>query len=332
MKDMDGKSTEASAPDNLAPKSTDSVKSSALVTTIADDKSNIPVITSWLVKSLMLASESEGFLSAEIKPPDESDNRNWTLLQRYRTAAFSSAWKNSQKQQKLIGEFRTQLPGAKIFQEEDSNQDNGSSVATAIVTKVKEGKEAEYREWESEIQGAQARFPGFSGSYVQPPTGAYKQWVTLLRFSTPEALNAWFTSPERKQLIDKAAALVKSTDIKLVNNSFPGWFPINPETGSGPPNWKSFMLVLLGLYPIVMLELGFLMPQLSFLPSAFASFCGNVLSVAGTTWLTMPSLVRFFKWWLFPEKPSTAIDLKGMFIVIGLYTVEVLVLWDLLKR
>jgi antibiotic biosynthesis monooxygenase (ABM) superfamily enzyme len=74
------------------------------------------------------------------------------------------------------------------------------------------------------------------------------------------------------------------------------------------------------------------MPQLSFLPSAFASFCGNVLSVAGTTWLTMPGLVRFFKWWLFPEKTSTSIDMKGMLIVIGLYTVEVLVLWDLLKK
>ncbi len=161
MKDMDGESTNSSAPDNSAPKSTDSVKSSALVTTIAEDKSNIPVITSWLVKSLMLASESEGFLSAEIKPPDESEQRNWTLLQSYRTTAFSSAWKNSQIQQKLVGELRTQLPGAKIFQEEDSNQDNGSSVATAIVTKVKEGKEAEYREWESEIQGAQCPLPGF---------------------------------------------------------------------------------------------------------------------------------------------------------------------------
>ena len=128
----------------------------------------------------MVASESEGFLSAEIKPPDETNNQHWSLIQRYRTSAFSLAWQNSDKQQKLLNEFRTLLPTVKITQVEDLNQDGAGSVATAIVTKVKAGKEAQYREWETEIQGAQARFPGYSGSYVQPPAGDYNSGLRYL--------------------------------------------------------------------------------------------------------------------------------------------------------
>jgi uncharacterized protein len=45
--------------------------------------------------------------------------------------------------------------------------------------------------------------------------------------------------------------------------SFPGWVPINPMTGKGPPNWKTALLVILGLFPIVMLEMRFLSPILA---------------------------------------------------------------------
>lgn len=84
------------------------------------------------------------------------------------------------------------------------------------------------------------------------------------------------------------------------------------------------MLVLLGLYPIVVLELLYLNPLLKGLVPAAGTFVGNVLSVAATSFVTMPFFVRTFDWWLFPSKEqnnrATAI---GLAILAALFVCEV---------
>jgi hypothetical protein len=87
--------------------------------------------------------------------------------------------------------------------------------------------------------------------------------------------------------------------------SFPGWVPVSSVTGEFPPDWKTAMLVLLGLYPTVLLELRFLKPHLSFLNPSLATFFGNIGSVAVTSFITMPLFVRWFGWWLFTDKKSS---------------------------
>ncbi len=44
-------------------------------------------------------------------------------------------------------------------------------------------------------------------------------------------------------------------------SSFPGWMPVD-EDGGSPANWKAAALVVLGLYPIVCLQIKFLSPAL----------------------------------------------------------------------
>jgi hypothetical protein len=90
--------------------------------------------------------------------------------------------------------------------------------------------------------------------------------------------------------------------------SFPGWVSIDPMTGKGPPNWKTGLLVILGLFPIVMLEMRFLSPILAALGlhASLATFVCNSVSVLGTTFVTMPLFIRWFGWWLFPEKTCRA--------------------------
>jgi antibiotic biosynthesis monooxygenase (ABM) superfamily enzyme len=117
-----------------------------------------------------------------------------------------------------------------------------------------------------------------------------------------------------------------------METSFPGWFPIDPKTGQGPPNWKAAMLVLLGLFPIVMLETRFLSPRLASLNSSVAMFVGNTISVALTTWMTMPLFIKALGWWLFPksEASKVAINFAGTALIFFLYAAEVAVLWKLL--
>jgi antibiotic biosynthesis monooxygenase (ABM) superfamily enzyme len=152
-----------------------------------------------------------------------------------------------------------------------------------------------------------------------------------LRFDKPESLQKWFASDERKTLLNEVTGFVKSTRFQQMSNSYPGWFPVDQETGEGPPNWKTAMLVLLGLFPVVMLEIRFLSPLMTSLNPAVASFLNLVLSVILTTWGTMPIFIKMFTWWLFPNKDNRqSVDVQGTLVLILLFAAEIAALWFLL--
>jgi hypothetical protein len=64
-------------------------------------------------------------------------------------------------------------------------------------------------------------------------------------------LEAWMNAPERKALLAESKEFIESEELMRLATAFPGWVPLDPMTGEGPPNWKTAMLVLLGLFPIV---------------------------------------------------------------------------------
>jgi hypothetical protein len=311
-------------------------RGTALVTKIGVDKEDNTAVASWLVKAMLLGAEFPGFISSEIMPPETEENWEWTLVQRFREGAQIEALKKSEALTKFLAELQAAFAekGMHISQEQKAQHGSRGAVTTAIATEVKPGMEASYREWESRVQLAQAKFAGYQGSYFQPPSGGgggSGTWVTLLRFDSPESLDRWFTSPERKAMLDEAQKLVASTDIRRSTGSFPGWFPTDEKTGAGPPNWKTFLLVLLGLYPIVSLEIRFLMPALSQVPIAPANLIGNSISVALTTWATMPLFIKLFGPWLFPAgKQSVAENVKWLAIMAALFVAEVALLWNLI--
>ena len=139
-------------------------------------------------------------------------------------------------------------------------------------------------------------------------------------------------APERKKLLAETRDFIESEELMRLATAFPGWVPIDPMTGQGPPNWKAALLVLLGLFPIVMLELRFLNPILGQLGlhASLATFIGNAVSVALTSFLTMPLCVRVFGWWLFPKADPSGATFRGVVFICLLYVVEVAALWWLL--
>ena len=51
--------------------------------------------------------------------------------------------------------------------------------------------ESAFRDWSARIHEAQAGFPGFRDVYLQPPPSERQSyWTTLLRFATPDQLDA----------------------------------------------------------------------------------------------------------------------------------------------
>jgi antibiotic biosynthesis monooxygenase (ABM) superfamily enzyme len=209
-----------------------------------------------LVELLMAGARFHGFWSGEMMPPastGSTDSREWRLIQRFSTDDHTVTWRNSGERKLLLDSIASLTNGdAPEFSDEICRGAESGGVTTAIITDVRPETQDDYFAWECAIQSAQAKFPGYYGNYLQPPVpGRPGKWTTLLKFESPESLEKWFESDERKKLLAQADKFVSSTQFQQMTSSFPGWFPVDQLTGKGPPNWKTAMLVLLGLFPTV---------------------------------------------------------------------------------
>ena len=280
----------------------------------------------WQARTLTQAAGFAGFLNSEITP--SGDALSWAVMLRFANTQHLDTWRKSDTWRRLLEDVQPLLAEKSSIDVEVQEGGPDGGVVEVIITQVKPGKEAAYREWETKIQQAQSKFPGYRGSYVQPPVTGELGWTTLMRFDTAAQLDKWLKSPERAALVREAEPLIDYAHLQRMGTSFPGWFPTDPKTGQGPPNWKAAMLVLLGLFPIVMLESFFLSPRLASLNFSLALFIGNTISVALTTWLTMPVFIKALDWWLFPKPDAPkSVHWKGTLLIFAFYALSVAIFW-----
>ena len=204
-----------------------------------------------------------------------------------------------------------------------------SPVSAVISTRIKPGKEAEYRVWERKIAAAQSKARGLQGYRFEPPVpGVQEDYVAVLRFDTQANLQAWLDSPERKKLIDEAVPLTEEFHTRMAHTGFEQWFRDAVAPGSAPPPvWKMDFLVLLMLYPVVFLwSIWFGLPVLAVkynMNFAIALFVGNIFSV-GLTGFLVPWVANRFGWWLTPSANGlTKANLLGAGIILALYAAMV---------
>lgn len=300
----------------------------ALVTKLELNSCDASKYLDWLARLMMLSVESSRVLNAEISPLGATQ---WILEQRFYTPAQIDEWLNSSEHRKLMEELKSDVDSKKVVISEtiDSSYAFKGGISVAVATRVKDGHEKAYFTHERKYQSAQARKPGYRGAYVQPPTSNTPGvWVTIIRFDSTQAMNQWMTSDERKKLMSESDSLVSSTDYRNVTTSFPGWFPTEAKPGEGPPNWKTALLILLGLYPSVMLVIKYFLPLMQGYSPALNNFIGNIMTVAFTTWVTMPLFIKLYKSWLFPnEHTPTWINLVSVLSILFFLALEVAVFW-----
>jgi uncharacterized protein len=268
-----------------------------------------------------------GFVSSDIMPPNE-DGDTWTILLNFDSREHLADWLHSDGRARVMAELAPLMIGGdlgEMMQADSPGAAQPSTTVTQVIfSRIKPGMEGKYREWASRMQQEQARYPGYRGMYLQPPGPGGTHWITMLRFASAEHLNAWLAAPERAAMLEEARAFIEGEELMRLATSFPGWVRIDPETGKGPPDWKTALLVLLGLYPIVAIELLYLNPLLAGLVPALGIFIGNVLSVAATSFLTMPALVRGFDWWLFPPaRSSNRATAIGLAVLAAMFAADI---------
>ncbi|MEV3903277.1 antibiotic biosynthesis monooxygenase [Mycobacterium sp. NPDC050551] len=85
--------------------------------------------------------------------------------------------------------------------------DSKGGVATLIIgQRVRVGHDEEYRRWQQDVNAAAARFPGYRGSDLRPPTEIQQDWLAVYQFDSVSHVQNWLNSARRLDLLDEATA------------------------------------------------------------------------------------------------------------------------------
>ena len=310
---------------------TTSLPPAKLITVIPVKEEMKKPFMEWSTKVADALLTTPGFTSREVIPPQNDDFREWVIVNRFQSMETLRAWRSGPVRKALMEELRPMTSGeaTELVGDAATQFHVENSVTEVILEQVAPGKEAAYQAWSDRIQQAQAESGGYQGGYSQPPKTPGGGWMTLMRFASADDLNRWMNSPVRQKLLAEGKDLVSASYQHQVDTSFPGWMPTD-ASGKSPPNWKASMLVLLGLYPIVCLEilfLGYALRPLHLNP-ALNDFIGNAISVFLTGFGTMPLLCAWLSWWLLPPDDAPKnVHIKGTLIVLVIYAITIAIFW-----
>jgi len=203
-------------------------------------------------------------------------------------------------------------------------------VIEVFVNEIFPDEESAFQQWIAKINHAEAQFPGFQKTSVQPPRQkGGRNWITVLQFDTIENLEHWLESKERAQILQEGAPLIQSIEQHRVITPFGGWFPPLEHAKKATSVWKQSMVILLVLFPLVMLQVKFFLPLMQGVHRSLATFIANALTVAVIAWPMMPIAIWCLGWWLSPEGENyRRTTFIGTGVVLFLYAIEIALFWS----
>jgi antibiotic biosynthesis monooxygenase (ABM) superfamily enzyme len=180
--------------------------------------------------------------------------------------------------------------------------------------------------WQHGIAGEAAGFPGYQSTELYPPVEEGDPWVIVIHFGDHEKLEAWLVSPLRADWVARLPTEVQGFRVETMPAGFGSWVAGLTERGVRVPHWKSFLLVLVGLYPTVMVLSIVVSPQTERLGFALQVLVGNIASVAFLEWVGMPALNRALGPWLRASgRDGRIVALVGLvLVVVGLVAMALL--------
>ncbi|WP_382304677.1 hypothetical protein [Herbiconiux sp. UC225_62] len=277
----------------------------------------------WQEKVGRRIEEWPGFLDRRVIRPDPPLQVDWVIVQRFRDIDAARGWLQSADRMALLEEIKGHFIGnddVHLFTEDTEKPAEAASVL--ISSRVPEAEEGAFLDWQRQISAAESRFDGFLGHKIERPIpGVQEEWVVALSFDTPDHLEKWIESPERKALLDAGRDYNEQLTLTRASYGFGFW---SGQKGNDLPDpvFKGNLIVLLMLYPIVFLWGYFIGDTLlSGLPFWLSLFIGNVVSTQLLGWLLVPWAFRRFRWWVKRGIPPR-VHAAGYAIIIALYVVS----------
>ncbi|MFI5344018.1 MAG: antibiotic biosynthesis monooxygenase [Chlamydiales bacterium] len=280
----------------------------------------------WQAELNSTLSAFPGFISLEVLSPIASVRADWMIIQQFKDPEQLTAWLNSEKRKSLLDSLHPLLM-TEVQEAHSAIAELHGGVVEVFMTEVDPEKVHLYRNWVAKIHRIEAKFQGFQSVYVQHSAESHsRNWITLLRFDTPDNLDRWLTSKERLEVLREAESMVVSIKRHRVISPYAGWFSSFAKAGDLPSVWKQSMIVLLILFPIVMLESKFLLPYIHALNPSVRTFIANTISIALIAWPMTPIAIWFLDWWL-SAQPRHWKNSIGTCVVIALYLLEIILFW-----
>lgn len=192
---------------------------------------------------------------------------------------------------------------------------------------VKPDREADYLAAAERFVQLERSQPGYEGSSVFPSfegVDGTEPWSRIARFRTARHLNAWLDSPVRQEALPEleqhlrdGAPVSATTAFTTMRVSDDG------ETLVTPP-WRTYMMVLLVLYPTAILQARFVDPVIrSLTPAPWVSaLLSMMFNVALLVWLMMPLGSRLLRRWMDPVDGATPrVTLLGIAAIVASFAV-----------
>lgn len=174
---------------------------------------------------------------------------------------------------------------------------------TLVVTElVRRSRVPQYEAWARELHATLARQPGFVGVHVLRGESAGRpEYVTLLRFASPEALARWRASPEYASAL---ARLPEYTAAEVDYREAVGleaWFDRPARAAPAPPLWKNVVVGVVGVYPLIVIFSLLFGPFTREWPWYLAILSTVIPATIFLNWPVLPLLSRWWRRWLYPE-------------------------------
>jgi antibiotic biosynthesis monooxygenase (ABM) superfamily enzyme len=199
-----------------------------------------------------------------------------------------------------------------------------SSVMEYIVPDV---KAVAFEDWYKRLRRVARYHSGFLRADLCTPLNCEDgviKYYSIIHFASPSQLELWLSSEARNQFFKEGESLFLAYRFKSFTTGLEGWFSLHGGSrGSlGPPRWKQLLSVVLGLYPTVMIQ-GMVFGALGVMqgwPLPTTMLVNNLITSALLTWVVMPRVSKFLKFWLRPAYSLTPrqVDLAGAAVVLSL--------------
>lgn len=187
----------------------------------------------------------------------------------------------------------------------------GDEPVTLVITRrVRPGRDADYEAWLAAFQQAARALPGYLGVTTQrPATGAPADYVSVLRFASLAALQAFERSPLRQQHLAQVVDLVEGDAAWRQLSGLEFWFTPPPGTVVPQPARSRMALLMIAVVFSLVLGLGAVVNAAFALlpfstPPALRLLVTVTIEVLLMTYWLMPQITRRLAWWIYPRRPA----------------------------
>lgn len=280
---------------------------------------DLEFLREWQHEVVATARALPGFRDSEEFPQVPGVQDRWVLVLRFLSDESLRVWLESPQRRALAEK------GAALSVHQEVITGPGTSVrpVTLLVsTRVPPESAERFKCWQSEFLEVQKAAPGYLGTDYREMGN---DWTIAVRFDSQEHADAFMVSPERLNMLKKIETTLHGKRRLILD--FGGWFEVVPQNQGRPAGWKQMLSVLIAIYPIVMLTMLWIEPNLAGLQTRtpLVVLRGNLLSCSLLTWVVMPPLTQALSFWLQPaEGQPPWWERAGTFGVMLVLLVEVL--------